>query len=131
MTGAQGSVVAWIVCAGLVAVLAYRAWQMHTYEAAFWEQKRALVVWADAGSLHAEANGVRLEPESLSDVTCIDALEVRGQLVRLLVDKVDGSRAIYAGFDDMDAFATAFRLNAPRARYRRVRLGFPMKLKEV
>lgn len=131
MMGAQGSVVAWIVCAGLVALLAYRAWQMHKYEAAFWEQKRALVVWIDGGSLHAESNEVRLESESLSDVKVVDALEEWGRIVRLLVDKSDGSRTIYAGLDDMEAFATAFRLNVPRAKYRRVRLGFPMKLKEV
>lgn len=131
MMGAQGSMVAWIVCAGLVALLAYRAWQMHKYEADFWEQKRALVVWIDGGSLHAESNGARLESESLSEVKAVDALEARGRIVRLLVDKLDGGRTIYAGLDDMEAFAAAFRLNTPRARYRRVRLAFPMKLKEV
>jgi hypothetical protein len=131
MMGAQGSVVAWIVCAGSVALLAYRAWQMHKYEGAFWEQKRTLLVWVDGGSLHAESNNVRLESESLAEVKGVDALEVGGKLVRLLVDKVDGSRTILEGFDDMEAFATAFRLNAPRARYRRVRLAFPMKLKEI
>jgi hypothetical protein len=131
MMGVERSIVAWLVCAGLVALLAYRAWQMVRYVARFWEQKRALVVWIDGGSLHAESNGARLESQSLSDVRTVDALEVGGRLVRLLVDTADGERTIYAGLDDMEAFATAFRLNTPGARYRRVRMGFPMTLREV
>jgi hypothetical protein len=68
---------------------------------------------------------------SLSDISAVDALEEKGMVIRLLVDKKDGARAIYAGFNDMEAFAREFRLNVPHAKFRRVRAGFTLKLKEV
>ncbi len=107
---------------------------MHRHEAAFWESRRRALIWLEDGRLYVSPEGA-LKPESdaesLSDVRNVDALEERGKVVRLLVDKEDGTRVMYAGFDDMEAFASEFGLNAPQARFRRVRMGFPMKLKEV
>lgn len=132
LIGAQSSFVAWSICSAVLVLLGWRWWQQHRYESAFWGQKRKLLVWFEDGRLWASADGAPLrESESLSDVSAVDALEEKGSVVRLLVDKADGTRTIYAGFDDMEAFAREFRLNVPGAKFRRVRLGFPMKLKEV
>lgn len=134
LLGVQSSFVAWAICVGLIAMLLWRWRQMRLYEAAFWESRRKILIWLDGGRLYASTNGALMaesDTESLSDVRNVDALEERGKIVRLLVDKVDGTRDIYAGFDDMEAFAAEFRLNTPQAKFRRVRMGFPMKLKEV
>jgi hypothetical protein len=115
MIGAQRSLVAWLACAVVIGLLVWRWWQQRRFESVFWEQKRKLSVWFEEGQLRASAEDVDLqESESLSDINAIDALEENGSVVRLLVDKEDGTRTIYAGFDDMDAFAREFRLNAPR-----------------
>ena len=128
----QHSFVAWSAAAVVIALLVWRWRQQYRYESAFWEQKSKYLVWFEDGRLCASANDVPLpESESLSNISAIDALEEKGSVVRLLVDKKDGTKAIYAGFDDMEAFAREFRLNASQAKFRRVRLGFPMKLKEV
>lgn len=132
LLGLQGSVVAWAVGLALMALLAWRMWQQRVHEAAFWAEKRKLAVWFEHGRLYVGSHDAPLpQSESLQDVTAVDVLVERGQAVRLLVDAKDGSRTIYAGFDDMEAFASEFRLAAPKARFRRVRLGFPSRLKEI
>lgn len=136
LAGMQSSFIAWSICAGVVVVLFWRWWQMHRCELEFWKIRSRQVVWLDGGRLHVSVDGAfvsELEAESLSlsDVRNVDALEERGKIVRLLVDKDDGTRAVYAGFDDMEAFASEFRLNTPQAKFRRVRLGFLMRLKEI
>jgi hypothetical protein len=128
----QRSVVAWSAGGVVTALLAWRWEQQYRYEAAFWEQKSKYLVWFEDGRLCVSANDVPLpESEPLSDISAIDALEEKGSVIRLLVDKKNGTKTIYAGFDDMEAFAREFRLNASQAKFRRVRLGFPMKLKEI
>lgn len=132
LLGVQRSFVAWLVCAGWIALLGWRWRQMHRRESEFWGDRKGLLVWLEDGYLHVSSDGKHLpDPLSLSDVRAIDALEEKGKIVRLLVDKADGVRTTYAGFDDMEAFAVEFKLNAPQAKFRRVRFGFPMKLKEV
>lgn len=131
LLGAQGSGVAWAACAALLGLIAWRGWRQRAYEAAFWERKRALAVWFEAGRLHAAADGVpQPQSESLDDVAAVDVVFVKGRPVRLLVDRSERSRTVYAGFDDMEAFAREFRLAAPQAKFRRVRWAFPMKLEE-
>ena len=113
-------------------MLIYRWRQMNRFESDFWKQKSKVEVWFEDGRLFASSDGKVLpDPESLMDVAAIDAQEERGRIVRLHVDKKDGTKDIYSGLDDMDAFAAEFKMNVPQAKFRRVRLGFPMKLKEV
>ena len=132
LMGVHRSAVAWLACAIVIGLLVWRFWQQHRYESAFWEEKRNILVWLEDGRLFASKEGGPLpDPASLSDISAVDALEEKGMVVRLLVDKKDGTRVIYAGFNDMEAFAREFRLNAPHAKFRRVRVGFTMKLKEV
>lgn len=134
LLGVQSSFIAWAICVGVIALLVWRWRQMRRYEAAFWESRRKALIWLEGGRLYVSLEGALVpesDAESLSDVRNVDALEERGEVIRLLVDKEDGTRVIYAGFDDMEAFASEFRLNAPQAKFRRVRMGFPMKLKEV
>ena len=132
LLGIQRSLVAWSVCAAIIVLLTWRWWQQRRFESVFWEEKRKLLVWFEDGRLFASTDGVPLsDSESLSEICGIDALDERGSVVRLLVDKKDGTRTIYAGFDDMEAFAREFRSNASQAKFRRVRLGFPMKAKEI
>lgn len=132
LLGAQRSVVAWIACGAVLALAAWRWRQQRIHEAAFWEQKRRLAIWFEDGRLRASSDGVPLSgSEPLDDVTAVDVLIEKGRPTRLLVDRADGRRTIYAGFDDMEAFAREFRLAAPRAKFRRVRLCFPMQLKEI
>lgn len=105
---------------------------MHHYELEFWKNRRELVVWLDGGRVYVTTDGASESvTESLCDVRSVDAVEERGKIVRLLVDKSDGTRVMYAGFNDMEAFTSEFRRNTPQAKFRRVRLGFPMTLKEV
>jgi len=131
MLGAQRSGVAWAACAALLGLIAWRWWRQRAYEAAFWARKRALQVWFEDGRLQAAADGVPQPPsEPLHEVAAVDVVFERGRPARLLVARPDGSRAVYAGFDDMEAFAREFRLAAPGATFRRVQRAFPMKLKE-
>lgn len=132
LLGAQRSAVAWAACAAVLALIAWRWWQQRAWEAAFWERKRGWVVWFEDGCMHAASDGAPLpRTESLEDVAAVDVVFERGKPVRLLADKADGSRTVYTGFDDMDAFAAEFRSAAPHAKFRHVRLAFPMKLKEI
>ena len=132
LLGTQRRLVAWSVCAAIIMLLPWRRWQQRRFESVFWEEKRKLLVWFEDGRLFAATDGVPLsDSESLSEICGIDALEESASVVRLLVDKKDGTKTIYAGFDDMDAFAREFRSNASQAKFRRVRLGFPMKVKDI
>jgi hypothetical protein len=132
LMGAHHSVVAWLACVIVTGLLVWRFWQQHRYESDFWKEKQNVLVWLEDGRLFASKEGMPLpDSVSLSDISAVDALEEKGMVIRLLVDKKDGTRAIYAGFNDMEAFAREFRLNVPQAKFRRVRVGFTMKLKEV
>ena len=105
---------------------------MSRMESDFWKQKSKLEVWFEDGQLFASSDGkVLTAPESLVNVVTIDAQEEKGRIMRLHVDKNDGTKDIYSGFDDMDAFSAEFKINAPGAKFRSVRMGFPMKLKEI
>jgi len=105
---------------------------MSRFESDFWRQKSKVEVWFEDGRLLASSDRKVLpDPESLLSVAAIDAQEEKGRVVRLHVDRMDGAKSIYFGFDDMDAFSAEFKMNAPQAKFRRVRLGFPMKLKEI
>ncbi|MCB1561634.1 MAG: hypothetical protein KDI75_11175 [Xanthomonadales bacterium] len=132
MMGFSRYPVAWVACALIVGALAYSSWREKRLEALFWERQKDLVAWFDEGRLFA-SNNASPEPFviDLDEFSAVDALEERGVVVRLLADHSNGTRSIIDGFDDMEAFAREFRLNAPRVRFRRVRLGFPNKLKEV
>ncbi|MBN8728877.1 MAG: hypothetical protein J0H15_14430 [Xanthomonadales bacterium] len=124
--------VAWIMSTLVIAFWAWHWWKQQRQEAAFWESRRNLVIWLEEGRLWVHEPGLAApNSEALDWVDSIDAVVERGRVVRLLVDDRSGNRRVYAGFHDMDAFATAFRRQAPRARFRRVRLGFPMRLKEI
>lgn len=123
---------AWILSALCTSLFIWQFWKERQREARFWNSRRDLVVWLDDGRLWASRPGLEHpEFEELDEVHAVDAVVERGEVVRLLVDDRDGKRTIYAGFDDMEAFAAAFRSNTPKARFRRVRFGFPMTLKEI
>lgn len=132
LLGAQRSLVAWLACAALLALLGWRWWQERRAEAAFWSDRRRLEIWFADGQLMAWASeGDAPAPVALAPVRAIDALVAKGRVLRLLVDRDDGTRRLYAGLDDMDAFAEAFRAQAPQARFRRVRRAFPARLVPV
>jgi len=130
LLGAQSSVVAWLICAVVCAYAGYQAWRELLVESAFWAGKKDLALSFEDGVLVVRSAHETLASD-LSEYVSVDAVEEDGRVVRVLADRPDGKRDIYAGFDDMEAFAAEFRLNAPRARFRRVKLGFPMTLKEV
>lgn len=110
----------------------WKWWKQRQAEAVFWDRRKRLLVWFVDGHLYASSDGVALSPpRNLSDVTAIDAVVVRKSIVRLLVDTQSGDRLLFVGLDDMEAFAGEFRLNAPHACFRRVRIGLTLKLKEI
>jgi len=99
-------------------------------ELAFWAERKELTVWFEDGKLVVRSTH-ETRATDLSEYVSLDAVEEKGRIVRVLADRPDGQRDVYAGFDNMEAFAAEFRLHARGARFRRVKLGFPMTLKEV
>ena len=123
----------WGLCAVWMLWCARGWWREAQTERMFWEARRGVEAWFVDGRLHASRFGVEMEsPDDLSDVRSIDAIvDRKGRVERLLVDRGDASRHLYLGHDDMDAFAQEFRMHAPQARFRRIRMSWPATLKEV
>ncbi len=127
-----GTPLGWGICTLLIAFWVWHWCRQKQREAAFWKARSELLVWLEDGRLWVSGSEPS-QPESEKPdwVQSIDALVENDRIVRLLVDGREGRRRIYAGYHDMDAFAAEFRRNVPWARFRRVRWGFSMRLKEV
>lgn len=114
--------------------LTYTLWQcagLRRFERARWDNKRRYEVWFEPGVMHVAVPLVPAELVPLDSIVSIEAVMERSRVARLLVDDCSGERSIYSGFEDMEAFARDFRVAAPHARFRTMRMGFPMRLKEI
>lgn len=114
--------------------LMYTLWQaarLHRFERARWDNKRRYEVWFGPGVMHVAVPLVPAESVPLDSIVSIEAVMERSRVARLLADDRSGERSIYSGFEDMAAFARDFRDSAPQARFRTMRMGLSMRLKEV
>lgn len=131
LTGLWVSPWAWAVFAALFALALYYGLRDERLEVARWEDRRQLEVRVRDGALHVSRIGGGEQVESLGDVVSIEAILDGERVTRVLVDRPDGSRSVYAAFEDMDAFAADLRLAVPQARYRRMRPSFWISMKEA
>ncbi|MCX7557239.1 hypothetical protein OS187_10490 [Xanthomonadaceae bacterium JHOS43] len=123
----------WALCLVFILWCARGWWREAQSEQQFWESRRGLRVWLVDGRLHVSDGELETEvPDDLGDVRAIDAIvDRKGRVERLLVERGEGRKGLYLGFDDMDAFAREFRMHAPQARFRRVRVTWATTLREV
>ena len=128
--GYATSLGAWAVALLGMGYMARQALRMRRAEQQFWNARKDLVAMFADGRLLTTCHG---EPQAfdLAVYAAVDAVMERGRVVRLLADQAAGNRDIYAGYDDMQSFAAEFKRHARTARFRYVRLGFPMTLKEI
>lgn len=125
------STIFWIVSALALAYAIWQGWRESVFERTRWEEKRRLEVWFEPGVIHMRRNTGEHEAHALDGVTSIEAITVGGRVTRLLVDDSTGQRTIYTGFEDMEAFADDLRRAIPKVPFRRMRIAFTGKLKEI
>lgn len=128
--GLEKKPLAWVCAIAAAGYFLYLARRVRNAEVTFWNARKDLAVWFEGGRLIVRSASAT-DSIDLSAYLSVDAVIERGRVVRLLADRSNDERDIYAGYDDMESFATEFCANARNARFRRVRLAFPMKLKEI
>ncbi|MHC9085588.1 hypothetical protein ACYX7E_11235 [Luteimonas sp. RIT-PG2_3] len=131
LMGVQHSPLAWTVCAAWLAWLAWSWWRERGVERELWAFRQPIRVWFADGRLHVDDGHGQSVEQSFDQVAAVEAIEAKGRVVRLLVDRKDGARDVYAGYDDMDAFASEFRSQVRNVPFKRMRGSFSGGLKEV
>lgn len=118
LLGAQRFWQAWVAALAWCAMCGWSWRRQHLAESRDWEIKRKIVVYFEDGELVAKS-GAEFFRQSLADLRSIEVYGTRWRgRERLVAVDESGTRRIYAGYDDMEAFVRDFRNQAPRAAYR-------------
>lgn len=127
----RNGLVFWAVASVYLGYAIWQALREQRFERERWEVKRRYELWFEPGVMHVAVPLVQGETLPLDSIVNIEAVVERSRIARLLVEDRSGERSIYSGFEDMNAFARDLRNAAPQARFRNMRMGFPMRLKEM